>query len=162
MGAQIINFRPTGEHQWTLQAACTGVDMFPGDGDTRAIREAKSLCQGCPVRFECLTAALENGEVHGVWGGLDGNELATIRRVDARRARDNGRDRTAAKDMAADALDAEATRLEAEAAEQARLSEAERAEADRKAKRAEAMADAANFGAMLDAASAHVDRVVYG
>ena len=30
---------------------------------------AKSLCQGCPVRAECLAGALERGEPWGVWGG---------------------------------------------------------------------------------------------
>ncbi len=30
---------------------------------------AKSLCQACPVRAECLAGALERGEPWGVWGG---------------------------------------------------------------------------------------------
>ena len=30
---------------------------------------AKSLCQSCPVRAECLAAALERREPWGVWGG---------------------------------------------------------------------------------------------
>src|SRR4029079_6608219 len=30
---------------------------------------AKSLCGGCPVRAECLAAALERREPWGVWGG---------------------------------------------------------------------------------------------
>lgn len=30
---------------------------------------AKSLCQSCPVRDECLTGALERREPWGVWGG---------------------------------------------------------------------------------------------
>lgn len=161
MGAQIINFRPQGEHQWTLQAACTGMDMFPADGDARGIRDAKAVCRGCPVRFECLTAALDNGEQFGVWGGLDANERSGVRRVESRRARDNGRDRLTSAELAADAIDDEADRLAAEAAERARLSEAERAEADRKARRAKALEDAANYGAMLDAASQQVDRVIY-
>lgn len=161
MGAQIINFRPEGEHQWTLQAACTDLDMFPADGDSRGIRDAKAICQGCPVRFECLTAALDNGEQFGVWGGLDANERSSVRRVESRRARDNGRDRLTSAELAADAIDDEADRLAAEAAERAKLSEAEAAEADRQRRRAEALATAENYNAMLDAASAHVDRSVY-
>jgi len=30
---------------------------------------AKSLCQSCPVREECLAGALERHEPWGVWGG---------------------------------------------------------------------------------------------
>jgi WhiB family redox-sensing transcriptional regulator len=30
---------------------------------------AKSLCQGCPIRLECLEGALERREPWGVWGG---------------------------------------------------------------------------------------------
>lgn len=30
---------------------------------------AKSLCQQCPVRAECLAGALERKELWGVWGG---------------------------------------------------------------------------------------------
>jgi WhiB family redox-sensing transcriptional regulator len=30
---------------------------------------AKAMCQGCPVRAECLAGALERREPWGVWGG---------------------------------------------------------------------------------------------
>ena len=30
---------------------------------------AKTLCQSCPVRLECLAGALERREPWGVWGG---------------------------------------------------------------------------------------------
>lgn len=32
---------------------------------------AKSICSSCPVKSECLEMATMNGEVHGVWGGVD-------------------------------------------------------------------------------------------
>ena len=31
---------------------------------------AKAFCAGCPVQNECLTYALNVGEMHGIWGGL--------------------------------------------------------------------------------------------
>lgn len=30
---------------------------------------AKSICQGCPFRIDCLTFALEHREECGIWGG---------------------------------------------------------------------------------------------
>lgn len=36
---------------------------------TLAVQWAKRQCGGCPVRTECLAAALERGEKYGVWGG---------------------------------------------------------------------------------------------
>lgn len=30
---------------------------------------AKALCQGCPVRVQCLAGAVERQEPWGVWGG---------------------------------------------------------------------------------------------
>jgi WhiB family transcriptional regulator, redox-sensing transcriptional regulator len=68
-------------------AACrsAGVDLTglffsedPGD-----LRLAKSVCAGCPVAEECLTAALARGEPAGVWGGQElknGQVLARHRR----------------------------------------------------------------------------------
>jgi WhiB family transcriptional regulator, redox-sensing transcriptional regulator len=33
------------------------------------LERAKTLCAACPVRRQCLTAALERAEPWGVWGG---------------------------------------------------------------------------------------------
>ncbi|WP_353360526.1 WhiB family transcriptional regulator [Mycobacterium sp.] len=33
------------------------------------LERAKALCADCPIRRECLTAALERQEPWGVWGG---------------------------------------------------------------------------------------------
>lgn len=33
------------------------------------VRDAKALCQTCPVRPACLAGALQRGEPWGVWGG---------------------------------------------------------------------------------------------
>lgn len=37
--------------------------------DPAALEQAKMLCGGCPIRRECLAAALEREEPWGVWGG---------------------------------------------------------------------------------------------
>ena len=33
------------------------------------LERAKALCGGCPVRRQCLAAALDRAEPWGVWGG---------------------------------------------------------------------------------------------
>lgn len=48
---------------------------------------AKKLCWGtgdgveCPVRLECLTQAIVENEIFGVWGGAGQRERVRIRRV---------------------------------------------------------------------------------
>ncbi len=68
--------------------ACEGMDpalFFGRDGerqDEREIREreARTVCAGCPVRDRCLETALAAPEKHGVWGGLNEDERATLRK----------------------------------------------------------------------------------
>lgn len=42
---------------------------FPKSPNT--IASVKILCNQCPVKDKCLELAIENEEVHGVWGGVD-------------------------------------------------------------------------------------------
>ena len=42
---------------------------------------AKRICGGCEVREECLSAALERHESHGVWGGLNELERRSLIRL---------------------------------------------------------------------------------
>ncbi|MFF8513326.1 WhiB family transcriptional regulator [Streptomyces sp. NPDC015492] len=51
-------------------------DVFfpPLDAPRNWDRVAKRLCGACPARISCLRTALERGEAHGVWGGLNGKE----------------------------------------------------------------------------------------
>ncbi len=43
-------------------------DLFFSEG-SEEIAVAKSLCGGCPVRAQCLDAAISREEPCGVWGG---------------------------------------------------------------------------------------------
>jgi WhiB family redox-sensing transcriptional regulator len=48
--------------------------------EKRADRErAKALCAQCPIRRECLAAALERREPWGVWGGEIIEQGAVVR-----------------------------------------------------------------------------------
>lgn len=38
-------------------------------GDPADLQRAKALCATCPIRRECLAAALQRAEPWGVWGG---------------------------------------------------------------------------------------------
>ena len=46
------------------------------------LERAKLLCGGCPLRLQCLSAALDRAEPWGVWGGeilMQGHVLANKR-----------------------------------------------------------------------------------
>lgn len=66
---------------WHDHAACAGVDpdlFFPSRG--ASTREAKAVCAGCPVRSDCLEAAMAGGEKFGIWGGMSERERRRLRR----------------------------------------------------------------------------------
>ena len=44
------------------------------------VTRAKSVCDTCSVKSECLAYALTNGEHHGIWGGTSERERRRIRR----------------------------------------------------------------------------------
>lgn len=72
-----------------LDAACRGLDpnLFIAErGDADTIRQAKAVCNTCPVTTECLEYGLE--EKHGIWGGLAEKQRRQIRQ---QRAREQGR-----------------------------------------------------------------------
>jgi WhiB family redox-sensing transcriptional regulator len=69
---------------WQERARCRDFDpeiFFPEKGGSS--REAKRICAECPVKAECLEAALAARESFGVWGGLNEYER---RQLLARRA----------------------------------------------------------------------------
>ncbi|MFZ4516969.1 MAG: WhiB family transcriptional regulator [Microthrixaceae bacterium] len=62
---------PTGPvRSWEDLALCRDVDtaLFFSD-DVDEIGDAKRICLACPVRTDCLDAAVERGEQYGIWGG---------------------------------------------------------------------------------------------
>ncbi len=71
------------EHPWAAHASCRRVDpelFFSDEGD---VGFALRVCEGCPVREECLEWALVTGASYGVWGGTTEEERRQLRRPEA-------------------------------------------------------------------------------
>lgn len=60
---------------WIVDAACRTytVDHWFSEMPGNSYAEAKAVCEGCPVRQQCLDHALVH-EDYGVWGGLTPRE----------------------------------------------------------------------------------------
>jgi len=59
---------------WQAQGACKGKGKDPwfppaGKEPFTAYAKARIICMSCPVRVECATFALDEVELHGMWGG---------------------------------------------------------------------------------------------
>lgn len=68
---------------WHRQAACRWRPQewwYPDRQHADDGRQAREICDGCPVRAECAEFAIEHGEEFGVWGGLSERERRAIRR----------------------------------------------------------------------------------
>jgi WhiB family redox-sensing transcriptional regulator len=79
-GRLIVDETPE-EYAWMLEARCRGAsptEFFPSDG--LGVESAQHICDGCPVRLECLEYALLNRIDHGVWGGASERERRRILR----------------------------------------------------------------------------------
>ena len=67
---------------WRDRALCkdsaTPEVWFPWDA--KGAEVAIAICEGCPVRAECLEYALEHGEDQGIWGGVSERQRRTMRR----------------------------------------------------------------------------------
>lgn len=72
------------QNNWAKDAACqdTTVDFY--SQKTEVKREAKAICDSCPVRKICLQTALDNGERFGIWGGADETELRKDMAINAK------------------------------------------------------------------------------
>ncbi len=72
--------------EWQKDALCSQIDpemWFPED---HGPSPAKRLCGECLVKQECLDYAIENNEMHGIWGGMTRKErrkLALKRQAEA-------------------------------------------------------------------------------
>lgn len=70
--------------EWVKDANCLGVNsevFFPARGENTGL--AKSICRACGVQAECLAYALNNGEHHGIWGGMSESDRRRIQRTRA-------------------------------------------------------------------------------
>ncbi|MFN3254679.1 MAG: WhiB family transcriptional regulator [Ilumatobacter sp.] len=70
MGVSEVSLQVVDEAKWLDLGACRGLDasIFYPDDEESAV-SAKSVCESCRVRVECLEYALANREKAGVWGG---------------------------------------------------------------------------------------------
>lgn len=75
-----MKFLSATQMRWQLRAACRGPHSAafypPLDKEKRAEKrkrehQAKQICATCSAVSECLAYALEIGEKHGIWGGLN-------------------------------------------------------------------------------------------
>lgn len=67
--------------EWRDSALCQHVSpeiFFPEKGAN--VRQAKRICEGCPVLKECRSYALAHRDLIGVWGGLSDRDRALVRR----------------------------------------------------------------------------------
>lgn len=79
------------ETEWMSAGNCADKPpslFFPSDGV--GVDVARKVCEGCPVKSECLEYALTNRIDHGVWGGTSERERRRILKARAaeRRARE--------------------------------------------------------------------------
>lgn len=78
-----------GSIDWQQDAACRGERAAfypPLQGESKSERSAreqiaKSICEGCSVRSECLDHAIRHDERYGIWGGLTDSERRHLLRT---------------------------------------------------------------------------------
>lgn len=74
--------------EWRELAECRDEDpelWYPSKGEFERRQIAIGICKRCPVRTECLQAALSTprDQDHGIWGGLSTNQRQWLRRSTA-------------------------------------------------------------------------------
>jgi WhiB family redox-sensing transcriptional regulator len=70
---------------WQLRAACRGksTELWFATANIEATDAAKAVCVGCAVRQDCLSYALADLALEGIWAGTDAAERRRLRRVSA-------------------------------------------------------------------------------
>lgn len=74
--------KAAGSNDWQREAACRGERAAfypPLQGESKTERQArervaKSICDACTVKAECLDHAIRHDERYGIWGGLTDSE----------------------------------------------------------------------------------------
>lgn len=66
---------------WTA-ALCRQADpdlWFPERGHEEDAQKAKAICRRCPIALECLSYAVADPSIMGVWGGTTDDERRAMR-----------------------------------------------------------------------------------
>jgi WhiB family redox-sensing transcriptional regulator len=68
---------------WMADGACrvADINMFFPERGGNTTPEAKEVCRPCIVRRECLSYALEDVSLTGVWGGTSQRQRVAMRRT---------------------------------------------------------------------------------
>jgi hypothetical protein len=79
LGADLESLRLPVPPEWTRRAACLRwPDLDWIDPPPEQAGVCRAICADCPVRRECLAAALIAAEPWGIWGGLDTDERSDL------------------------------------------------------------------------------------
>jgi hypothetical protein len=79
LGAEPDSPRLPAPPEWTRRAACLhwpDLDWIDPPPDQTGV--CRAICADCPVKRQCLAAALVGAEPWGIWGGLDADERADL------------------------------------------------------------------------------------
>lgn len=87
VSASMTAHDPSIDTDWRKDALCSteaATRLFFPVGITGAaevqIRDAKVVCQQCPVMAECLKFAISTNQEYGIWGGTSEEERRVLRR----------------------------------------------------------------------------------
>jgi WhiB family redox-sensing transcriptional regulator len=79
---KVVYVDPGDAAEWEEQALCRNIEdqgLFFPEHNNRSPARAKRMCGRCPVRDQCLEAALTNDERFGIWGGMTERERSELR-----------------------------------------------------------------------------------
>jgi WhiB family redox-sensing transcriptional regulator len=70
---------------WEQRANCRGkgTNLFYPETGGSTVQKAKRICRDCPVREPCLEYALQQEDLHGIWGGLSPDEREELLKLRA-------------------------------------------------------------------------------